>query len=86
MMQKIKLILIGLIIFSLFSCTTAVSVHVPVGCLGQPHIDVKFTQKEADSIPLSVIEKFELISNTYKARINSQCSVNGKHDKLHETN
>jgi hypothetical protein len=73
-------------IFSTSACTTLEIVHAPVGCLGQPNINVKFTHEEADSMLDSTADKIVLIREIYRARIDAQCSINKKHDELHGMN
>ncbi len=83
--KETKASLIGLMMFSLFGCTKQELIHVPVGCLGLPTVNVKFTQEEADAIPDSAVDKIVLMRETYKARINAQCEINYKHDELYES-
>ena len=86
-MQLLKVVakasLTSLTAFS-FGCSSVGQVYVPVGCLGLPTINVRFTTEEANSIPVSAVDKIKLVSETYKARINAQCEINAEHDKLHE--
>ena len=84
-MKKLKASLIASMIFSLCACSSLELVHVPVGCLGQPVIAERFTQAEADAIPISAVRKIVLMREAYKARINAQCKINAAHDKLHES-
>ncbi len=86
MKMKVKVSLIFLTIISLSACSTLELVHVPVDCLGQPQINVTFTQQEADTMSIETVKKIALIRNTLKARINAQCNINNKHDRLHGDN
>lgn len=81
-MRKLKASLIALTISSLFACSSVEIVHVPVGCLGQPVVNIKFTQEESAAIPQSAVDKIVLMRETYKARINAQCEINHNYDKL----
>lgn len=82
-MKKTKALLIGLITFNLMSCSTMEIIHVPVGCLGLPSVNIEFTQEEADLIPDSAVDKIILMRETYKARIKAQCDINHNYDKLY---
>ena len=85
-MIKIKVILIGLISTSLGACTSVELIHVPVGCLGLPYVDVQYTQSEAESLSNEIVDKIVRTEAIYKTRINSQCAINKKHDELHGDN
>ena len=82
-MIKIKVILIGLISTSLGACSSVELIHVPVGCLGLPYVDVQYTQVEAESLSNEIVDKIVRTEAIYKTRINSQCAINKKHDELH---
>ncbi len=84
-MGKIKPSLIALMTFNLCACAGSTSSYAPVGCLGQPVIDIVFTREEAELIPETAIDKIESLRETYKARIDAQCLINYNHDKLHES-
>ena len=85
-MIKIKVILIGLISTSLGACSSVELIHVPVGCLGPPYVDVQYTQVEAESLSNEIVDKIVRTEAIYKTRINSQCAINKKHDELHGDN
>ena len=85
-MIKIKVILIGLISTSLGACTSVELVHVPVGCLGLPYVNVQYTKVEAESLSNEIVNKIVRTEAIYKTRINSQCAINKKHDELHGDN
>ena len=85
-MIKIKVILIGLISTSLGACSSVEFIHVPVGCLGLPYLDVQYTQAEAGSLSNEIVDKIVRTEAIYKTRINSQCAINKKHDELHGDN
>ena len=85
-MIKIKVILIGLISTSLGACSSVELIHVPVGCLGLPYVDVQYTQVEAESLSNEIVNKIVRTEAIYKTRINSQCAINKKHDELHGDN
>ena len=80
--MKAKLSLIALMIFSTSACTGKPSSHVPVGCLGLPSNNIQFTMEEAEAIPYTAVDKIVRMREVYKARINSQCEINIKHDEL----
>ncbi len=67
----------------LVGCTTTVKVHVPMQCLPMPGHHVVFTQQEKDSISKDVVTKFEIIVETYKARIRANIKACELHNKLH---
>lgn len=81
--MKVKASLAALMIGNCVGCTTLEIVHAPVGCLGQPNINLKFTQQEADSILDSAVGKIVLMRAIYKSRIDTQCKINLEHDRLH---
>ena len=78
-----RTILIGLISISLGACTSVELVHVPVGCLGLPYVNVQYTQAEAESLSNEIVDKIVRTEAIYKTRINSQCAINKKHDELY---
>ena len=81
-----RTILIGLISISLGACTSVELVHVPVGCLGLPYVNVQYTKVEAESLSNEIVNKIVRTEAIYKTRINSQCAINKKHDELHGDN
>jgi len=85
-MTRTKAILIGLISISLGACTSVELIHVPVGCLGLPYVNVQYTQAEAGSLSNEIVDKIVRTEAIYKTRINSQCAINKKHDELHGDN
>ena len=67
----------------LTGCSATVKVHVPMQCLPMPEHHVVFTEQEKESITDSVLTKFELIVETYKARIRANIKTCELHNKLH---
>ena len=69
----------------LTGCSTTVKVHVPMQCLPMPEHHAVFTEQEKESITDSVLTKFELIVETYKARIRANIKTCELHNELHKT-
>ena len=69
----------------LTGCSASVKVHVPIQCLRMPAHHVVFTEQEKESITDSVLTKFELIVETYKARIRANIKACELHNELHKT-
>lgn len=67
----------------LTGCSTTVKVHVPAKCLPMPEHHVVFTEQEKESITDGVLTKFELIVDTYKARIRANIKACELHNSLH---
>jgi len=77
----LRLIIASLI---LTGCSTTVKVHVPMQCLPMPEHHVVFTKQEKESISKDVLTKFELIVETYKARIRANIEACELHNELHK--
>jgi hypothetical protein len=75
-----KSLLTTLITFSLTGCGSTELIHADVGCMGQPQVSIGFTQKEADALTEPAKQKLVIFVKTLRARIDSQCKINIKHD------
>lgn len=76
-----NLSVIVLILFSV-GCSTIELAHVKVGCEGQPQTNLNFTDEEAELITEAMLTKMVIFGTTLRQRIESQCEINKKHDKL----
>ena len=69
---------------SLTACKTIEIAHVPVKCLGQPEVSLNLTTEEAQKFTDDMRLKVRRFAVTLRERINTQCSINEKHDELHK--
>lgn len=79
-----SLALMILTVYSLSACTTLETVHVPVGCLGQPSASLGMTQSEYDAMAPETLKKLVVFAKTLRKRIDTQCEINHAHDLIHE--
>lgn len=81
-----KLIAPVILLTILTSCSTLKIVHEPVGCEGQPlfPLDIAFLPEDLEGAKPDLIDKFRDRIIILRERINTQCKINAKHDKLHD--
>ena len=84
MNRQLKTIVPAATLIALIGCSTKTPViaHVPLVCLGQPHIPerIELTQEEGEAIPPKAVNKLEEKISILRTRINKQCELTEDHN------